>query len=33
MENVLNFGLFLLFAFTPLIVLLVIEMIDNYINK
>lgn len=33
MESVLNFGLFLLFAFTPLVVLLVIEMIDNYINK
>ena len=33
MENVLNFGLFLLFAFTPLVVFLVIEMIDNYINK
>lgn len=33
MENVLNFGLALLFTFTPLIILLVIEMIDNYINK
>ena len=33
MEDVLRFGLFILFAFTPVVVLLVIEMIDNYLNK
>lgn len=33
MESVLTFGLSLLFAFTPIVVLLVIEMIDNYLNK
>ena len=33
MDNLLGFGMFLLFALTPMLVLVTIKIIDKYLNK